>query len=59
MATNFFQIQSQATFLYGVLGDYLSQEEVKLVKRLIRLQIKRILANSENQEKPILAIHYQ
>ena len=33
MATNFFQIQSQANILYGVLDDYLSEEEVKLVKK--------------------------
>ena len=40
MATNFFQIQSQATFLYGVLGDYLSQEEVKLVKKAYKIADK-------------------
>ena len=33
MATNFFQIQSQASTLYDVLGNYLSEEEVKLVKK--------------------------
>ena len=40
MATNFLQIQSQATFLYGVLGDYLSQEEVKLVKKAYKIADK-------------------
>ena len=29
MVTNFFKIQSQASALYDVLGDYLSEEEVK------------------------------
>jgi GTP pyrophosphokinase len=40
MATNFFQIQSQATFLYGVLGDYLSEEEVNLVKKAYKIADK-------------------
>ena len=40
MATNFFQIQSQATFLYDVLGDYLSEEEVNLVKKAYKIADK-------------------
>ena len=40
MATNFFQIQSQATFLFGVLGNYLSQEEVRLVKKAYKIADK-------------------
>ena len=40
MATNFFQIQSQATILYSALSDYLSQEEVKLVKKAYKIADK-------------------
>jgi GTP diphosphokinase / guanosine-3',5'-bis(diphosphate) 3'-diphosphatase len=40
MATNFFQIQSQATFLYGVLDDYLSKEEIQLVKKAYKIADK-------------------
>jgi GTP diphosphokinase / guanosine-3',5'-bis(diphosphate) 3'-diphosphatase len=40
MATNFFQIQSQITLLYGVLGDYLSPEEIKLVKKAYNIAHK-------------------
>ena len=40
MATNFFQIQSQVTFLYSVLDDYLSQEEIKLVKKAYKIANK-------------------
>ena len=40
MATNFFQIQSQATILYSTLGDYLSQDEVELVKKAYKIADK-------------------
>ncbi len=40
MATNFFKIQSQASALYDVLGDYLSEEEVKLVKKAHKIADK-------------------
>ena len=40
MATNFFQIQSQATILYSVLSGYLSQEEVELVKKAYKIADK-------------------
>ena len=40
MATNFFQIQSQATILYSTLSDYLSQDEVELVKKAYKIADK-------------------
>ena len=40
MATNFFQIQSQATILYSALSDYLSQDEVELVKKAYKIADK-------------------
>ena len=40
MANNFFQIQSQATFLYGVLGEYLSEKELSLVKKAYEIANK-------------------
>ena len=40
MANNFFQIQSQATFLYGVLGEYLSEKELRIVKKAYEIANK-------------------
>ena len=40
MANNFFQIQSQATFLYGVLGEYLSEKELRIVNKAYEIANK-------------------